>query len=88
MKKDIQIICPYCGSIEVDCVDNFNFETDLRYVNGSFSHSLYSCNNEECDETFYVAVDMTITKVEVSKEKWENYQTVYENEDFLLGGSK
>ena len=67
--ENYNITCPHCGSDNIGYIDMIN--------NDSLSeHDIYEC--KDCEESFYVYNTKAITKVEVSKNKWTNYKTVYE----------
>lgn len=72
--SNIKIKCPYCESDKVECSDVLGSEIGIH---GGHEHSSYSCYNEECGEYFYVNIVADTTKVEVSKDKWKNYTTIY-----------
>ncbi|MGL4801920.1 MAG: hypothetical protein ACRC18_06615 [Cetobacterium sp.] len=65
-----EIKCPYCDGNNVD-------EVDLIGSDSGCEHSVYRCYSETCGEHFYVFKTIDIVKVEVSKDKWDNYKTVY-----------
>lgn len=69
--NDYNIKCPYCGSENVEGVDIIGSDDCTE-------HEIYNCCNKECGEYFYVFMTKEVTKVEVSKNKWTNYKTVYE----------
>ena len=68
----INIKCPYCDSENVDGVDAISEE-----ISGTkgISHESYHCY--DCNEYFYVFTTLEVTKVEVSRDKWSNYKTIY-----------
>lgn len=73
--KNVKVICPYCGTEEVEYVDDICTEID---IDGGSGHFRYSCNNVDCYEDFYVFMVVDTTKIEVSKDKYENYVTIFE----------
>ncbi|HBH0413516.1 TPA: hypothetical protein KSL57_001670 [Clostridioides difficile] len=72
--NEVKIRCPYCNSSDIECIDSIDCEIDF---DGGSEHSRYRCRNENCDETFYVIMIVDTVKIQVSKEKWENYKTIY-----------
>lgn len=72
----IKIKCPYCGGENVDGVELIN---DEIYGTKGISHESYHCY--DCDEYFYVFTTLGVIKVEVSKDKWDNYKTIYFKEE-------
>lgn len=73
--EEVKIRCPYCNSEDVEYVDDICTEVDM---DGGSSHNRYACNNEECYENFYVFMVVDTIKVEVSKEKYSNYETIFD----------
>ncbi|HBF7477318.1 TPA: hypothetical protein ACKE3B_002092 [Clostridioides difficile] len=40
-------------------------------------HSRYRCNNESCDEVFYVIMIVDIAEIQVGKERRGDYEVIY-----------
>ena len=72
--KDVKIKCPYCGSEQVEYIDEMRTMID---VDGGYGHYSYSCNNSDCEEYFYVLKTVETIKIEISKDKYKNYKTIF-----------
>lgn len=72
--KDFKITCPHCGSEQVEYIDEMRTKID---VEGGYGHYSFSCNNMDCEEYFYVFMEVETTKIEVSRDKYKNYKTIF-----------
>ncbi|MFJ1464939.1 hypothetical protein ACRVX5_11845 [Clostridioides difficile] len=70
----VEIRCPYCNSSDVECIDSLDCEINL---DGGGEHSRYRCNNESCDEIFYVIMIVDIVEIQVGKERRGDYEVIY-----------